>query len=224
MKISGSSCRIYELRVRKVSVMETEFKFSLDSLSVFDRISGDEEISGMKIGDVETIEMHADYFDTPDYGLYKNGIGFRIRRENGRSIATVKWDVSTGDGLYKREEYNLNVKDEESARNPGIDLFASSNVYDVLREAAGDRSLVPAVSMDFLRRQFKVDTGKSISCISADEGEIRRIDGNIVPVCELEIEWYYGDEEDFMKLASFIRTKYGLESENASKLERAFRG
>ena len=54
-----------------------------------------------------------------------------------------------------------------------------------------------------------------------DEGTLHHIDGYDVPVCELEVEWYYGDEEDFIALANLIRTKYGLEYENKSKLQRA---
>jgi inorganic triphosphatase YgiF len=43
-----------------------------------------------------------------------------------------------------------------------------------------------------------------------------------VPILELEVEWYYGDEDDFMALAELIRTKYSLETENMSKLQRAY--
>jgi inorganic triphosphatase YgiF len=68
----------------------------------------------------------------------------------------------------------------------------------------------------------KVDTGKSISCISLDTGFIHHVDGHSVPICELEIEWYYGDEDDFMKLAELIRDKYSLETEDRSKLQRAY--
>jgi inorganic triphosphatase YgiF len=76
--------------------------------------------------------------------------------------------------------------------------------------------------MDYERRQFKVDTGKSISCISVDNGIIHHDDGHEVPILELEVEWYYGDEADFMALAELIRTKYSLETENMSKLQRAY--
>jgi inorganic triphosphatase YgiF len=92
----------------------------------------------------------------------------------------------------------------------------------VLLEAAGDKPLKPTISMDYERKQFKVDTGRSISCISVDEGVIHHIDGHLIPVSELEVEWYYGDEADFMELAHRIQSKYGLETEDRSKLQRAF--
>ena len=67
-----------------------------------------------------------------------------------------------------------------------------------------------------------MDTGRSISCISLDEGVIHHIDGHTVPIAELEIEWYYGAEEDFMDLADRIQKKYRLVTEDSSKLQRAF--
>ena len=47
-------------------------------------------------------------------------------------------------------------------------------------------------------------------------------DGHLIPVSELEVEWYYGSEDDFMELAHRIQSKYGLEAEDRSKLQRAF--
>ena len=202
--------------------METEFKFRLDDTSVFDRIVENAEVKSMGIDDVETIEMNATYFDTADYDLRSRGIAFRTRMEDDRCTATIKWDVNVSDGLHQREEFNLVISDDRQADNPSIELFVSSDAYDVLKEAAGDKPLIKTISMKYLRRQFKVDTGKSISCISADEGIIHHRDGHDVPICELEIEWYYGDEDDFMALASLIKDKYELEAEDMSKLQRAF--
>ena len=202
--------------------METEFKFRLNDTSVFDRIVESAEIHSMGIDEVETIEMDATYFDTDDYDLRNKGIAFRTRMEDDRCTATIKWDVNVSGGLHQREEFNLVVSDERYADKPSIDLFISSDAYDVLKEAAGDKELLKTISMQYSRRQFKVDTGKSISCISADEGIIHHRDGHDVPICELEIEWYYGDEDDFMSLASLIKDKYELEEEDQSKLQRAF--
>jgi triphosphatase len=201
--------------------METEFKFSLNDTAVFDSIVENAEINKMGIDAVETIDMHASYFDTPEQDFRKTGIAYRIRQEDERITATIKWDVDVSDGLHRREEFNLVVNDERFAENPDIGIFISSDAYDVLYDAAGDKKLVKTISMDYTRRQFKVDTGKSISCISVDEGVIHHIDGYDLPIRELEIEWYYGDEDDFISLANLIRDKYGLENENRSKLQRA---
>ena len=202
--------------------METEFKYILDDPSVFDTIVEAAGSSKMGLDSVEVIDMHAVYFDTADFDFRNRGIAYRIRQEDDRCTATIKWDIDVNDGLHRREEFNLVVNDERFAEHPDIELFVSSDAYDVLKEAAGSKKLVPTISMDYQRRQFKVDTGKSISCISIDEGVIHHVDGHIVPVSELEIEWYYGDEKDFMELAEHIQEKYGLRSEDRSKLQRAY--
>ena len=201
--------------------METEFKYSLDDPSVFDEIVKNAGINKMGIEAVETIDMHADYFDTAEGDFRRKGIAYRIRQEDDRCTATIKWDVNVREGLHQREEFNLVVSDERFAENPDIELFISSDAYDVLHDAAGDKPLIATISMDYQRRQFKVDTGKSISCISVDEGVIHHREGHVVPICELEIEWYYGDEDDFMRLAEFIQNKYELKAEDRSKLQRA---
>lgn len=202
--------------------METEFKYNLEDTSIFDSIVETAGARNLRLEDVEVIDMHAVYFDTEDFDFRKRGIAYRIRQEDDRCTATIKWDVNVREGLHRREEFNLVVNDERFALNPNIDIFVSSDAYDVLLDAAGDKPLKPTISMDYQRRQFKVDTGRSISCISLDEGVIHHIDGHTIPISELEIEWYYGAEEDFMDLAYRIQSKYGLVSEDRSKLQRAF--
>jgi triphosphatase len=210
------------MNLQQGDYMETEFKYNLNDVTVFDQIVKNAEINKMGIEAVETIEMHASYFDTPDMDFRRKGIAYRIRQEEERYTATIKWDVNVSEGLHRREEFNLVVNDERFAENPDISIFLSSEAYDVLHDAAGDKKLHKTISMDYERRQFKVDTGKSISCISVDKGFIHHNDGYDVPICELEVEWYYGDEADFMSLAELIRTKYSLETENRSKLQRAY--
>ena len=202
--------------------METEFKYNLEDTSIFDSIVELAGVKNLRLEDVEVIDMHAAYFDTEDFDFRKKGIAYRIRQEDDRCTATIKWDVNVREGLHRREEFNLVVNDERFALNPNIDIFVSSDAYDVLLAAAGDKPLKPTISMDYQRRQFKVDTGRSISCISLDEGVIHHIDGHLVPISELEIEWYYGAEEDFMDLAYRIQSKYDLKTEDRSKLQRAF--
>ena len=49
--------------------METEFKFNLQDASVFDHIVENAEINRMGLEAVETIDMHAAYFDTLEQDL-----------------------------------------------------------------------------------------------------------------------------------------------------------
>lgn len=203
--------------------MEKEYKYRLTDESIFDVIISDASKQYGCREAIESLDMKAIYFDTAEQDLRKNGIAYRIRHENDRITATIKWDKSvSAEGLHIREEFNLVVNDERYAEHPDIEMFRSSDAYEVLYDAAGDRKLKMSVGMEYMRRQMRIDTGKSISCISVDNGIIHHIDGHDVPVLELEIEWYYGDEDDFMKLATMIQEKYDLEAEEVSKLQRAF--
>lgn len=203
--------------------METEFKYHVTDASVFDAIIADPIIENHINSDkVELINMHAVYFDTEDGDLRNAGIAYRIRYENDRIVATIKWDSMVGeDGMHRREEFNLVINDERFATSPDIEIFKSSDAYEVIYAAVGDKKLVKVIEMKFDRKLAKVDTGKSISAISIDEGVILRRDGEL-NILELEIEWYYGDEDDFKELASKISEKYELQPETTSKLQRGF--
>ena len=165
--------------------------------------------------------MHAVYFDTEEMDLKKSGIAYRIRYENDRITATIKWDNHVENGLHSREEFNLVITDERFAEHPNIDAFESSDAYEVLLEAAGHKPLVKMVEMNFIRKQIKVDTGNSISALSFDEGVVHGIHGD-KDVLEMELEWYYGDSEDFCDVAESLAEKFSLEPEDISKLQRGF--
>lgn len=202
--------------------METEFKYRIDDPGLIERIIGDpllDEIVDRE--SLEEIRMHAVYFDTQEQDLREAGIAYRIRYENDRITATIKWDNRVEDGLHSREEFNLVINDERFAENPNIKAFESSDAYEVLLSAAGDKKLHKLVEMEFTRTQIKVDTGESISALSFDVGVIhgRRGDAEIL---EMELEWYHGSEEDFKEIAKRLATKYRLEPEDISKLQKGF--
>lgn len=202
--------------------MEKEYKYTLSDEKIFDKIVEECEFIPVEKRNIESIDMKAVYFDTAERKLLNKGIAYRIRNENDRITATIKWDKDVRDGYHIREEFNLVVNDERYAENPDIEMFRSSDAYEVLYQAASDEKLTQMIGMEYNRRQIKIDTGKSISCISVDKGVIHHLDGHDVPVLELEIEWFYGDEDDFMQLATSIQKKYSLVAENISKLQRAF--
>lgn len=202
--------------------METEFKYRLDDPSIIQEIIDDPMLDEyVDRNSLEEIRMHAVYFDTEDMDLRNSGIAYRIRYENDRITATIKWDNHVEDGLHSREEFNLVITDERFAEHPDIDAFESSDAYDVLLQAAGHKPLQKKVEMDFSRKQIKVDTGNSISALSFDEGVIHGLYGDR-DVLEMELEWYYGNSDDFRGIAESLAEKYSLVPEDVSKLQRGF--
>ena len=170
---------------------------------------------------LEEISMKAIYFDTDNLDLRKAGIAYRVRYENDRITATIKWDNRVEAGLHSREEFKLVINDERFALEPDIDAFESSDAYDVLIKAAGKKKLHDVVKMDFIRRLLKIDTGDSISALSFDIGTIYGESGE-VPISEMELEWYHGSEDDFKYIARKLAEKYNLDPENISKLQKGF--
>jgi triphosphatase len=203
-------------------VMETEFKYRIDDPSLVDRIIKDPMLDDYVDRDtLENIKMHAVYFDTADQALRRAGIAYRIRYENDRITATIKWDNDVNAGLHSREEFNLVINDERFAEHPNIEAFESSDAYEVLLEAADHKELEKFVEMEFTRKLLKIDTGKSISALSFDSGVIYG-KYHDTDISEMELEWYHGDEDDFKKMGRAIADKYKLIPENISKLQKGF--
>ena len=201
--------------------MEIELKYQMEDESVMDAVFQDPYIEMIKDKQTEeTIEMYAVYFDTEDRRLHDAGIAFRIRREGCNLQATLKWNGSSGeDGMHKREELNVMVDDSEKMHNPDIDIFSQSDMGDALLDIVGSERLVPLMEVESVRHQVRIDTGKSISELSVDKGEVR-VGEKTAPILELEIELFSGEEADMIALGDGLAEKYGLKASNISKFKR----
>lgn len=200
--------------------MEIELKYAIDSESVAEAVFQDPYIQMIKDKQTEeSIDMHAVYFDTEDRRLYREGIAFRVRKEGDIMQATLKWNGSSEDGMHKREEINAPVDDAEKLKTPDVEIFAQSEMCDVLKGLVGQRKLLPMMETDIVRHQVRIDTGKSISELSVDKGEVRA-NGKSAPILEMEIELFSGDEEDMKALGEELAKKFGLRAENISKFKR----
>ncbi|MBR1990141.1 MAG: inorganic triphosphatase, partial [Firmicutes bacterium] len=67
--------------------------------------------------------------------------------------------------------------------------------------------------------QVRIDTGKSISELSVDKGEVRAGEKS-APILELEIELFSGEEADMAVIGETLAEKYGLQASNISKFKR----
>lgn len=196
--------------------MEIELKYLVKDEFVRDKILSDAHLEAMmKEGSYEEIEMRATYLDTEELDFLKEKIAFRIRMENGRPVATLKWGGGSEGALHARGELNVMV-DEEFIKDPNVDIFKGSEIYDRLKEMSKNKCLIGLMTTDCIRKQIMVDTGKSISVISLDVGEIIT-DMGAAPISELEVELYSGDEKDMIALGEELAAKYNLEPGIKSK-------
>lgn len=198
--------------------MEVELKFLVEEDIAREKILGDKHLAEiMDAGSLEEIQMNAVYYDTENLDLCNNEIAFRIRRENHHPVATLKWGGKVENGLHMRGELNVTVS-EEYANNPTLDIFKGSEMYDAIDKAVGSKPLKPLMEANCLRKQMRVDTGKSISVVSLDVGEIVTAKGT-APISELEVELYSGDEQDMIALGRELATKYNLREGAKSKFK-----
>lgn len=196
--------------------MEIELKYAIDSKETAARIWEDEDLKKMEEPQTrQTVFMKATYFDTDDFDLSRNDMAYRIRCEDDSMIACLKWGGKNEGALHTREEINIPVKDTK----PNPVTFEESDVgRDMIRILDG-RPLHPIMDMQIERRRFRLDTQESLLEISIDNGQIVT-DKGTSPICEVEIELFSGEQEDFLRVGERIAEKYGLVSEKRSKFYR----
>ncbi|TDP59605.1 CYTH domain-containing protein [Aminicella lysinilytica] len=201
--------------------MEIELKYLIDDEKVADEIFADDYIESIRDTKEECVDMDAIYYDTADRSLTGQEMAFRIRREGTSHVATLKWDGTSDNGMHKRQEINVPVSDEKLIEQPEITIFDQSDMSDVLAAVCGSRKLLPLIEVSFVRRVIRLDTGKSISELSVDRGEIIA-GGKKSPVLELEIELFSGNEKEIVDIGNKLSEKYHLKPENKSKFERGY--
>lgn len=199
--------------------MEIELKFLVEEELTRERILQDDHLRKLAGEEaLEVIPMKAVYYDTEEKDLLKKMYAFRVRYEDVRPVATMKWGGGVEEGLHQRGELNVTVN-EVFAECPNVDIFKGSEIYEEIAEAVGEKPLIPVMEMEFVRKQMHVDTGKSISVVSFDEGEIRTA-GGTAPISEVEVELYSGDQDDMIALGKELAAKYNLTPGNKSKYQR----
>ncbi|MDD6042318.1 MAG: CYTH domain-containing protein [Eubacteriaceae bacterium] len=200
--------------------MEIELKYTIGEEFLIERIFADDQIVSIKDENTEEeIPMEAVFYDTADQKIRNKGYAYRIRREGDDYVATLKWGGAATDGMHKRQELNISLGADPEMIQPNLSLFSQDEEAGCMIEEIGDEPLVPLMEIKYLRKQVRLDTGKSISMLSADVGYVRA-GGKEAPICEMEIELYSGDETDMSELGDRIAAKYNLKPENTSKFKR----
>lgn len=200
--------------------MEIEIKYSMGSKETAEKLWEDKILAKIEEdGFREKLYMKSAYFDTEDYILSKNDIAFRVRIENNRAVASLKWGGKNEGGLHKREEINVPVSDEACFLMPDPHVFQESEIGQSILKLINDKPLINLMEIGYLRSRFRVDTGKSLIEISIDEGMIVTENGS-EPVSEVELELFSGDLEDLSQLGESLRERYDLQEESRSKYAR----
>ena len=159
-------------------------------------------------GTFETIAMETVYFDIPDGYFSARKMTLRLRRENDRTVCTLK---TPSDG-QSRGEWELECDDIRAAA-PILCKLAKIDPPDISR-------LQPICGARFTRLAKTVPIPGGSAEIALDAGVLMG-GGQELPFREVEAELKSGSEEALTAYAAALAAKYGLVPEQRSKYRRA---
>ena len=160
-------------------------------------------------GDFSATEMETTYYDTPDRQLSAAKITLRCRRENGKSICTVK---TPGKGLA-RGEWECFASDIQAALPELCKLGAP-------KELSTLTALIPVCGAKFTRLSRLLDLPEAQIELALDRGVLLG-GGREQPFCEVELELKAGSEKSLLALAKTVAGDFSLSPEPKSKFARA---
>ncbi len=182
-----------------------------------------EALSGAQ---VETVPLHAIYFDTPGSALSARHVSLRVRREGDHWVQTLK---APGDSTLDRFEDNVPLGAAGSRKAPpraDLGRHTDARALEVIRSALGgnpgDALLQPVFEVKVDRRVRRVESSGSVVELAFDEGELLA-QGRKAPVCELELELLEGDRQGLLMLARRWRMEWDLFLSTSSKAQRGQR-
>jgi triphosphatase len=207
--------------------MECEIKLAVDATSAA-QIKKSPVLRQHAVSKPEEREHVDQYFDTPDFALWKHGFALRVRTDGNRHVQTLKGGSSALAGLHRRTEIEADIPTGQL--DP--ELFAHQ-LHEALPELAhklgvrlGDGqhlSLEPVFVNRTKRTSWMIalpDGGGQVEC-ALDIGELRRGD-HAVPVRELELEMKDGEPARLYELARQVHESVPVRIENISKAERGY--
>ena len=191
---------------------EIELKFQVPA----DRLTALARALGTKTA--QTVELRAQYFDTPDGRLAAARLAWRLRQEGAVWIQTLK---GPGDGLVQRLEHEV-PRDPADGNPPAPDaaLHADHPAGAALRRAL--KGATPVLRHGTQIRRLKRvlhHQGAHIE-LALDEGDVVAGDAR-APLAELEFELLSGPLPALLDLAARWAQRFGLRPDPATKSERA---
>jgi len=197
--------------------LEIEAKFRVDDDRVFPQLLGLTTIEPFRlVPSPATEEQRNRYFDTADGPLRNQRYGLRIRDLGDRRIATLKGGASAREGMYERDEWEVEVGDDDRP-----EAWPAGETRDRVLALLDDAALQEILTIRTTRRHiYAARDDLRVAEISLDQGTISA-GGLTEDFRELEIELLDdGARADFDTLVAQLRQRFPLVPEDHSKLER----
>jgi inorganic triphosphatase YgiF len=200
---------------------ELELKLHLTNAELIKDIVSDAEIRSYMREEFKETEMHARYYDTPDWDLYKAGYMLRIRSENERILVSLKKgriDNEDDNGLCVRKKWMCETPDIE---NSIANLVADGAPKEIASLTAG-KPLVNICRDDFTRTSaiLYMEEGVVVE-LSMDVGTTHAGDKE-GPILEMELEVLAGSLVAMQPFCRALGERYGLMPETTTKYEKSY--
>jgi inorganic triphosphatase YgiF len=197
--------------------MEIEAKFRIDDDRTFPELLRLEAIGVFGLAAEPHVEDQRNiYFDTADRRLRAGQYGLRVRDLGDRRIATLKGAAQARDGMYERDEWEVEIGDDDRPA-----AWPASEARNRVLALLGGATLLPILAIHTRRQHiFAAREGVRVAELSLDEGTISAGDRK-QNFRELEIELLKtGTRTDFDALVGLLRERFALLPEDRSKLAR----
>lgn len=162
-------------------------------------------------GPWHTIQMETTYFDTACGQLSARHMTLRLRKENDRTVCTLKTPLPDG----SRGEWECHASEITEGIATLIQLGAPKELATLTQ--AG---VIPRCGARFTRRITTVATADGTAELALDTG-ILLGGSKQVALCEVEVELKSGSDAAAVALAQTLSTQYYLTEEPKSKFRRA---
>ena len=191
---------------------ETELKFAIASAD----LAAFKTLPFLAEAPVTRTTLAATYFDTSDHALHGAGFSLRLRRENDRTIQTLKGASTGGAGLFARPETERPV----AADTLDESMLAEALPVGLALAAAGH--LTPVFTVRVERTHWLVRRGSAAVGVSLDQGWIEAGDRR-EPITEVEFEMHEGAIDAAFDLARQAARQLALHLEPLAKSARGYR-
>lgn len=199
--------------------LELELKLELQRPEDARALGEDRRLRRLGRGRARTRRLRSVYWDTPDLGLHRRGLGLRLRDGGRARVQTVKGPVTPSAGLFERRE------DEAPVAGSAPDLAAVRDpaLRAALHAETAQRGLglAPVVETEVRRteRLLVWETTEIAFCL--DVGTVRTGRGAL-PLHEVELELVRGEPAALFDLALALLETQPLRPAAVGKAERGF--
>lgn len=193
--------------------IELEIKYAVGDLQKLDCLLCDTMVlEKMVQPQYRYIQMETTYYDTQDGALSARKWTYRLRKENERSVITLK---TPGEG-YARGEWEWEGAYLEDAPAHLIAAGAPEELSELLKQS--ELTMVCGAKFTRILAELRLDGAVCELC-----GDIGWLlgGGRQEPLCELELELKEGDAAVMLAFAQTLAERYGIREEKMSKFARA---